>query len=96
MVPFENEAVNECWISDKDRFSYEGLYAEDRLTTPMVKGDDGVWREASWEDALLAATDLLVNANEQQGVGSIGAFTAEYATLEEMSLLKQAGSRFRL
>ncbi|NLB30144.1 MAG: NADH-quinone oxidoreductase subunit NuoG, partial [Alcaligenaceae bacterium] len=62
VVPFENEAVNECWISDKDRFSYEGLYAEDRLTTPMVKGDDGVWREASWEDALLAATDLLVNA----------------------------------
>lgn len=89
VVPFENEAVNECWISDKDRFSYEGLYAEDRLTTPMIKGDDGVWREVSWEDALLAATALLVEANEQQGVGSIGAFSAEYATLEEMSLLSK-------
>ncbi|MDO5667825.1 MAG: NADH-quinone oxidoreductase subunit NuoG [Alcaligenaceae bacterium] len=89
VVPFENEAVNECWISDKDRFSYEGLYAEDRLTTPMVKGDDGVWREASWEDALLAAAELLQNTNEKHGVGSIGAFSAEYATLEEMSLLSK-------
>lgn len=87
VVPFENEAVNECWISDKDRFSYEGLYADDRLSSPMVKGDDGVWRKVTWEEALLAATDLLQNANNQQGVGSIGALSAEYATLEEMSLL---------
>ena len=89
VVPFENEAVNECWISDKDRFSYEGLYAEDRLTTPMVKGDDGVWREASWEEALLATAEILQKANVEHGVGSIGAFTAEYATLEEMSLLSK-------
>lgn len=87
VVPFENEAVNECWISDKDRFSYEGLYADDRLTTPMIKGDDGVWREASWEDALMAASDLLQQANESQGVGSIGALAADSSTLEEMSLL---------
>ncbi|MDK6202707.1 NADH-quinone oxidoreductase subunit NuoG [Oligella urethralis] len=89
VVPFENEAVNECWISDKDRFSYEGLYAEDRLTTPMLKGSDGVWREASWEEALLAAAELLQNVNEQQGVDSIGAFAAEYSTLEEMTLLSR-------
>lgn len=89
VVPFENEAVNECWITDKDRFSYEGLYAEDRLTTPMIKGDDGVWRESSWEEALLAAAELLQKANETHGVGSIGAFSAEYATLEEMSLLSK-------
>ena len=37
VVPYENEAVNECWITDRDRFSYEGLASEDRLTTPMKR-----------------------------------------------------------
>src|SRR5690606_27238307 len=52
VVPFEQEDINECWISDKDRWSYEGLNVDDRLQTPMIKGDDGVWREASWNEAL--------------------------------------------
>src|SRR3546814_16611299 len=52
VVPFENEDVNECWISDRDRFSYEGLYTEDRLAPPLLKGEDGKWREASGTDAL--------------------------------------------
>src|SRR3546814_6759776 len=47
VVPFGNEDVNECWISDRDRFSYEGLYTEDRLAHPLIKGEDGQWREAS-------------------------------------------------
>ena len=54
VVPFEDEAVNECWISDRDRFSYEGLNSEDRLSAPMIKGTDGKWQEASWPDALQA------------------------------------------
>src|SRR5690606_29582900 len=52
VVPFENEDVNECWITDRDRFSYTGLYSPDRLTQPMIKGDDGNWHEVGWSDAL--------------------------------------------
>ncbi len=51
VVPKENEAVNECWISDRDRFSYEGVYNEKRLTSPMIK-KNGAWTQASWDEAL--------------------------------------------
>ena len=87
VVPFENEEVNECWISDKDRWSYEGLNTEDRLQTPMIKGDDGVWREASWNDALTAAAQVLERINQTHGDGQIGALATEYATVEELALL---------
>ena len=50
VVPFENDAINECWLSDKDRFSYEGLNSDDRLTRPMVKRD-GDWHETDWQTA---------------------------------------------
>lgn len=86
VVPFENEDINECWISDRDRFAYEGLYT-DRLTSPMIKGDDGLWREASWADALQAVAQGLMNVKDASGAGQIGALTTEYATLEEMTLL---------
>ena len=89
VVPFENEAINECWISDRDRFSYEGLYAEDRLSSPMIKGEDGQWREASWQDALKAVALGLNKVLESNGANQIGAITTEYATLEEMSLLSR-------
>ena len=52
VVPFENDAINECWLSDKDRFSYEGLNADDRLTKPMIKRD-GAWHETDWQTCLL-------------------------------------------
>lgn len=87
VVPFENEDVNECWITDKDRWSYEGLGSEDRLQTPMITGDDNVWREASWNDALTAAAQALGRINETQGIGQIGALATEYATVEELALL---------
>ncbi len=89
VVPFENEAINECWISDRDRFSYEGLYAQDRLSSPMIKGDDGQWREASWQDALKAVALGLNQVLESHGASQIGSVTTEYATLEEMSLLSR-------
>ncbi len=89
VVPFENEAINECWISDRDRFSYEGLYAPDRLSSPMIKGEDGQWREASWQDALKAVALGLNKVLESHGAAQIGALTTEYATLEEMSLLSR-------
>lgn len=87
VVPFENEDINECWISDKDRFSYEGLNSEDRLTTPLVKGDDGQWREASWSDALQVVAHALLDVRDQSGGAQIGALSSEYATIEELALL---------
>jgi NADH-quinone oxidoreductase subunit G len=87
VVPFEDEAVNECWISDRDRFSYEGLNSEDRLQTPMIKGADGQWREATWSDALSAVAQGLVKVRDNFGGGQIGALAAEYSTTEEFALL---------
>ena len=63
VVPCENEAINEVWLSDRDRFSYEGLETEDRLTSPMIKRD-GEWQQASWDEALKLAADKLGEAAE--------------------------------
>ena len=56
VVPDENEAINEVWISDRDRFSYEGIDTQDRLTTPMIKRD-GQWQVANWDEALQLVAD---------------------------------------
>lgn len=87
VVPFENEDVNECWISDRDRFSYEGLYTEDRLAHPMIKGEDGQWREASWSDALQVVVHGFNTVREQFGAGQIGGIGSHGATTEELALL---------
>ncbi len=87
VVPFENEEVNECWISDKDRWSYEGLHADDRLDIPMIKGEDNVWRESTWEEALTAVAQGLEYTKKQFGADKIGALASETSTLEELSLL---------
>jgi len=87
VVPFENEALNECWLSDRDRFSYEGLNSDDRLDAPMIRGADGQWREASWQDALQAVAQGLSRVRDSFGAGQIGALAAEYGTLEEYALL---------
>ncbi|WP_397474416.1 NADH-quinone oxidoreductase subunit NuoG [Pusillimonas sp.] len=87
VVPFENEEVNECWISDRDRFSYTGLYTEDRLAHPMVRDATGQWREASWSDALQAVVRGLNQAREDHGADQLGAIGAHTATVEELALL---------
>jgi len=87
VVPFENDEVNECWISDRDRFSYEGLSVEDRLSTPMMRGEDGDWREVSWADALKFVGQRLAYVRDNGGGAQIGALAAESATTEEFALL---------
>jgi len=87
VVPFENEDVNECWISDRDRFSYEGLYTDDRLAHPMIKGQDGQWREAPWSDALKAVVRGLNQVRDQHGSDQLGALGSHNATVEELALL---------
>lgn len=86
VVPFENDALNECWISDRDRFSYEGLN-EDRLTVPMIKAEDGLWKEATWSDALQVVAHGLMDVRDVSGSAQIGALASEYSTLEELALL---------
>ncbi|MDQ6646221.1 MAG: NADH-quinone oxidoreductase subunit NuoG, partial [Pseudomonadota bacterium] len=60
-VPRDNESINECWLSDRDRYSHEGLYAADRISAPEVKRD-GQWQVTSWEDALQFAGESLKKA----------------------------------
>ncbi len=66
-VPRENEAVNECWLSDRDRYSHQGLYADDRAVKPLQKVG-GEWREVSWADGLAAAAEIL-RANRGDSLG---------------------------
>ncbi len=87
-LPFENDAVNECWLSDRDRFSYEGLNAEDRLTRPMMKVGDA-WQEVEWSIALQAAAEALKLVIGKHGADAIGALGSPNATLEELYLLNK-------
>ena len=86
VVPRSNEEINETWIADRDRFSYEGIYAADRLREPMMRVE-GQWREVSWETALEAAAALLREAREEGGAGRLGFLSAPGATNEEAYLL---------
>ena len=86
VLPLENEELNECWLSDRDRFSYEGLNSADRLTQPMLKVD-GKWQEVDWEQALAAVAKGLNNVQEQHGPQALGALAAPHSTLEELYLL---------
>ncbi len=86
VVPYEQEAVNECWISDRDRFSYEGLTSEDRLTVPMRRTADGRWHEIDWSEALSEAAKILRQASGR-GVNRVRGFASPMSTLEELGLL---------
>jgi NADH-quinone oxidoreductase subunit G len=88
VLPLENEAVNECWISDRDRFSYEGLYANDRVTSPMVKVD-GVWQQASWSDALTAAAEAIASTAKTHDGNEVSFLVGPHTTLEESYLAAQ-------
>ncbi len=85
VVPRANEAINETWIADRDRFSCEGLYSEDRARQPLVK-QDGEWREVDWETALDAAASGLKKVVDVHGAGQLGVLATPLSTLEELHL----------
>ncbi len=93
VLPRENEAINECWLSDKDRFSYEGLNAEQRLAKPMLKRD-GTWREVEWQVALEFVANELKRIRDRHGAASIGALATPHQTLEELFLLGKFAREF--
>jgi len=88
VLPLENEEINECWLSDRDRFSYEGLNVEERLTRPMIK-QDGKWMEADWQTALEYVAHGLRNIRHEHGADAIAALATPGSTLEELALLKK-------
>ena len=88
VVPRDNEEINECWISDRDRFSYEALGGEDRLSRPMIKRN-GSWQEVEWQEALQFAADGLQKIIKDHGVKEVGTLASPASTLEEFYLLQK-------
>ena len=86
VVPLENDAVNECWLADRDRFSYEALNSTQRLTVPMIR-QGGAWQTATWEAALDYVSRGLTQIAVEHGPQSIGALASPLATVEELHLL---------
>jgi NADH-quinone oxidoreductase subunit G len=95
VVPLENESVNECWIADRDRFSYEALNSNERLTAPMLK-QGGAWKTVDWQTALEYVANGLRQVGAQHGASSIGLLASPHCTLEELhlaaALMKGLGS----
>jgi NADH-quinone oxidoreductase subunit G len=88
VLPGVNEELNECWLSDKDRFSYEALNSEDRATKPMIKRN-GQWAESTWQEALEFAVEGLRQAlHSASGTDAIAALASPHQTLEELYLLQ--------
>ncbi len=88
VTPIENEDINECWLSDKDRFAYEGLNSPERLTKPMLK-QDGHWLEVEWQTALEYVANGLRQVVSSAGAEQIGALATGNSTLEELHLLQK-------
>jgi NADH-quinone oxidoreductase subunit G len=89
VLPLENDAINECWLSDKDRFSYEALDNADRLTAPMIK-QGGQWAQTDWQTALEYIAHGLRNIKHEHGADAIAAVATPHSTTEELHLLAKA------
>jgi NADH-quinone oxidoreductase subunit G len=85
VLPLENEAVNECWLADRDRFSYEALNTTERLTQPMLK-QGGEWKTVDWQTALEYVANGLRQIKSDHGADSIGTLASPHSTVEELYL----------
>jgi NADH-quinone oxidoreductase subunit G len=88
VVALENDAINECWISDRDRFAYEGLNSADRITTPMVK-QGGQWLETDWQSALDYVAHSLKTISTESGPEAVAALAHPISSTEELYLLQK-------
>jgi len=86
VVPLENEEVNECWIADRDRFSYEALNSDARLNAPMIK-QGGAWKQVDWTTALEYIANGLKSIKHEHGAAAVGALASAHSTVEELHLL---------
>jgi len=94
VLPREDESINECWISDRDRFSYEGLNSEDRLQVPMIK-EKGQWKESDWETALAVVSEKLKHIVDHHGPEELGVLISPHSTIEEGLLAKKISSTLK-
>jgi len=88
VVPHINESINEVWLSDRDRFGYEGINHPTRLLTPKIK-QKGQWCEVDWPTALQFSVDGLKRVIDKFSADKIGALLSPSATLEEGYLLQR-------
>ena len=88
VLPQENEAINECWLSDRDRFAYEGLNSVERLTSPQIR-ENGQWKSVDWQTALDFTVQGLRRVIAQQGGDALACLAAPSSTVEELYLLKK-------
>ncbi|WP_028449156.1 NADH-quinone oxidoreductase subunit NuoG [Chitinibacter tainanensis] len=88
VLPLENEAINECWLSDRDRFSYEALNSAERLTAPMLK-QGGVWQQADWQTALEYVANGLKQIVAEHGKDSVAVVASPNSTVEELFALRK-------
>jgi NADH-quinone oxidoreductase subunit G len=88
VAPAENESINEVWLSDRDRFSYEAIYSDDRLQSPMIK-EEGSWKEVDWETALDVVREKLGGVIDTHSTEQIGVLASPSSTLEELYLLQK-------
>ena len=92
VVPRDNEQINESWISDRDRYGYEGIYSQDRLDKPMLKRDEE-WLEVSWDRAIEATSSLISSAASGEG-DALGILASPNSTLEELYLLNELACHY--
>jgi len=85
VVPLENEAINECWLADRDRYSYEALNSDQRLTAPMLK-QGGEWKTVDWQTALEYVANGLQQVKNTHGAHAIGTLASPHSTAEELYL----------
>lgn len=88
VLPREKESINECWLSDRDRFSYEGLNSPERLTVPMIR-HHGQWQETDWKTALEYAAGHLKQITDQHGGEQLGVLVSPASTMEEAHLARK-------
>ncbi|MBV8467249.1 MAG: NADH-quinone oxidoreductase subunit G, partial [Burkholderiales bacterium] len=88
VLPLENEDINECWIADRDRFAYEALNSEQRLTKPMLK-QGGKWIETDWQTALEYVGNGLKSIVGEFGADAVAAVATAHSTVEELFLLNK-------
>ncbi|NKB76051.1 MAG: NADH-quinone oxidoreductase subunit G [Gammaproteobacteria bacterium] len=93
VLPIENTEVNDCWIADRDRYSYEAVNSDQRLTVPMIRDgnpeNDGGWREVNWESALKYAAAGLLTVIESSSGNHVGGLASASSTLEEFHLFQK-------
>ncbi|MDR2015907.1 MAG: NADH-quinone oxidoreductase subunit NuoG [Azoarcus sp.] len=88
VLPLNNDNLNECWLADRDRFSYEALTSEQRLVSPMMRNGEG-WHAESWQIALAHVSSALCAIVSEQGGQALGALASPHSTVEELYLLQK-------